>query len=92
MKNTPGLLQSCPLLHVEGARLHLLQEIPDGYCLSYRLKDQFALEKRGGGGEVALDLHIVGTVLMSHESVSFFITKAMGPYVTKFIPVRYPVR
>ncbi len=31
--NTPGLLQSCPLLHVEGARLNLLQEIPVGYTV-----------------------------------------------------------
>jgi hypothetical protein len=53
MMNTPGLLQSSPLLHVEGARLHLLHAIiPDGYCLSYRLTDQFALE--GGGGEGGL--------------------------------------
>jgi hypothetical protein len=53
MKNTPGLLQSCPLLHVEGARLHLLHAITDGYCLSYRLTDQFALERKGGGREGA---------------------------------------
>jgi hypothetical protein len=86
MKNTPGLLQSCPLLHVEGARLHLLHAITDGYCLS-QIDGSICSGNGGRGEEPRLRYTYCG--YSAHESVSFIITKAMGTYAAKFIPVRY---